>query len=102
VDTTDPIDAILKADPQWWAQFIFLCGVLEGIKYRAEIYEGKSFIGEGPAVFDWTNQWDKFSDKQKMDIRMKELKNARLAMIGFASYVADYFIPGSVPGMPHF
>jgi Chlorophyll A-B binding protein len=102
VDTTDPIQAIMQADPQWWVQFLFLCGVCEGIKYRAEAYEGKSYTGEGPAVFDWTNQWDKLSDKQKVDMRMKELKNARLAMIGFASYVADYFIPGSVPGMPHF
>lgn len=102
VTTTDPVEAILQADPQWWAQFFFLCGVAEGYKYRGEMYDGKSYTGEGPAVLDWTNQWESLDDKQKTDMRMKELKNARLAMLGFASYVADYFIPGSVPLMPHF
>jgi hypothetical protein len=96
VTTTDPIKAIFEADPQWWAQFLFLCGVLEGVKYRAEL-EGKSYTGDGPAAIDWANQWKSLTDAQKQDMRLKELKNGRLAMIGFASYVADYFIPGSVP-----
>lgn len=30
----------------------------------------------------------------------RELKNARLAMIGLASFVAGHFIPGSVPCLP--
>lgn len=98
VTTTDPIDAILQSDPQWWAQFVIFCAVIEGIKFRGEM-EGKSYTGEGPAAIDWAKQWDKLTDAQKEDMRMKELKNARLAMIGFASYVAAYFIPGSVPAL---
>jgi Chlorophyll A-B binding protein len=101
VTTTDPIEAIGQADLQWWAQFALFCGVIESIKYQAE-QEGKSYTGEGPAAIDWTGQWAKLNDKQKEDMRLKELKNGRLAMLGFASYVADYYIPGSVPGMPHF
>jgi Chlorophyll A-B binding protein len=99
VGTTDPIKAILEADPQWWAQFLLLCGTIEAIKYRGEL-EGKSYTGEGPAVIDWAKQWDKLDAAKKEDMRLKELKNGRLAMIGFASYIANYFIPGSVPGMP--
>lgn len=98
VTTTDPIEAILQADPQWWAQFLLICGVFESYKYTQEL-NGKSFVGEGEPVVDWLRQWDKLSDKQKEEMRMKELKNGRLAMIGFASYVAAYFIPGSVPGL---
>jgi hypothetical protein len=30
----------------------------------------------------------------------KELKNGRLAMIAFASYVSAHYIPGSVPALP--
>merc|ERR1712238_650322 len=33
VKTTDPVKAFLKADMQWWAQFIIFCAVIEGIKY---------------------------------------------------------------------
>lgn len=101
VTTNDPIEAILQADPQWWAQWALICGVGEAFKYQGEL-EGKSFTGEGPAVLDWTGSWAKMDDKQKEDIRLKELKNGRLAMLGFASFLADHFIPGSVPGMPHF
>lgn len=96
VTTTDPIDAIMQADPQWWAQFILICGVFEAYKVRAEL-NGKSFLGEGEPAIDWMKKWDSLDAKGKEDMRMKELKNGRLAMIGFASYVAAHFIPGSVP-----
>eukprot|EP00977_Amphora_coffeiformis_P020730 scaffold8450_cov215-Amphora_coffeaeformis.AAC.12 len=98
VTTTDPLEAIFQADPQWWAQFLLICGVIESIKYRGEL-EGKSYTGEGPAVVDYANMWDTLDAKGKEDMRMKELKNGRLAMIGFASYVAAELIPGSVPAL---
>ena len=97
VTTTDPIDAILQADPQWWAQFILFCGVIESVKYNAEL-QGKSFTGEGEPAIDYLNLWKGVKDKD--DMRTKELKNGRLAMIGFASFVSAHFIPGSVPGFP--
>lgn len=98
VKTTDPIKAFFEADNQWWAQFIIFCAVIEGIKYRGEM-EGKSFTGEvdKEACLDWTGNWAKMTDAQKEDMAMKELKNARLAMIGIAGYFAATFIPGSVP-----
>mmetsp|Transcript_6947 Transcript_6947/g.17019 ORF Transcript_6947/g.17019 Transcript_6947/m.17019 type:complete len:195 (-) Transcript_6947:353-937(-) len=98
VTTTDPIKAFFAADNQWWAQFIVFCAVIEGIKYRGEM-EGKSFTGEidKEACLDWTGNWAKMTDVQKEDMAMKELKNARLAMIGIAGYVSATFIPGSVP-----
>lgn len=99
VTTTDPIKAIFEADPQWWAQWLLICGIGEFYKYKQE-QKGMSFIGEGDAAVDWSGQWNTLDDKQKEDMRMKELKNGRLAMIGFASYVAAYFIPGSVPLLP--
>ena len=99
VTTTDPIKAIFEADPQWWAQFIIFCGVIEGIKYRAEL-EGKSYMGDGPAAIDWAKQWDKMDAEGKEAMATKELKNGRLAMIGMAGFLSNYFIDGSVPGMP--
>eukprot|EP00543_Licmophora_paradoxa_P000147 CAMPEP_0202451894 /NCGR_PEP_ID=MMETSP1360-20130828/10210_1 /ASSEMBLY_ACC=CAM_ASM_000848 /TAXON_ID=515479 /ORGANISM="Licmophora paradoxa, Strain CCMP2313" /LENGTH=206 /DNA_ID=CAMNT_0049070563 /DNA_START=42 /DNA_END=662 /DNA_ORIENTATION=- len=100
VTTTDPIDAILQADPQWWAQFIVLCGTIEAWKYNAEL-NGKSYTGESDeAAIDYLKVWDKLDDDGKMLMRRRELKNARLAMIGVASFLAGHFIPGSVPMLP--
>lgn len=103
ITTTDPIKAHLEADNQWWAQFIVFCAVIEGIKLRGEM-EGKSYTGEigKEAALDWTGKWAKMNDAQKEDMAMKELKNGRLAMIAWAGFVANYFIPGSCPVPPGF
>jgi light-harvesting complex I chlorophyll a/b binding protein 1 len=98
VTTLDPIKAILEADPQWWAQWILFCGLIEGAKYRAEL-NGKSYTGDGEPFLDYAGQWSKMDATKKEDIRLKELKNGRLAMIGLASYLSAYFIPGSVPAL---
>ena len=80
VTTTDPIDAILQADPQWWAQFLLICGTIEAVKMRGE-QEGKSYTGEGAPVIDYLKQWDKLSASDKETMRLKELKNGRLVSI---------------------
>lgn len=96
VDTTDPIAAFSKADPQWWAQFIIFCGTIEAVKYRGEL-DGKSYTGEvdKEAAIDWAKQWGKMDSAKREEMAMKELKNGRLAMIGIASFAANYFIPVS-------
>merc|ERR1719276_311651 len=98
VTTTDPIDAILQADPQWWAQFIILCGVIESYKYNAA-KEGKSYTGGGEPAVDYLGMYPD-DPAERLIMEEKELKNARLAMIGFASFVSAHFIPGSVPALP--
>ena len=95
VTTTDPIDAIMQADPQWWAQFILLCGVFENWKYQKEM-EGKSFLGDADPAVDYANLWPADAKAQET-LRIKELKNGRLAMIGIAGLVSNHFIPGSCP-----
>ena len=98
VTTTDPIDAIIQADPQWWAQFIILCGVAEAWKFN-KANEGQSFTGGDVPVLDWTGLWPD-DEEGRAKLQLQELKNGRLAMIGFASYLSAHFISGSVPALP--
>uniref|UniRef100_A0A6S9CRZ6 Plastid light harvesting protein n=2 Tax=Ditylum brightwellii TaxID=49249 RepID=A0A6S9CRZ6_9STRA len=98
VTTTDPIDAIMQADPQWWAQFVIFCAVIEGIKYRGKM-QGKSYCGPGEPCIDWSNSYPA-DEAGRAKIHEQELKNGRLAMIGFAGFMAAHFIPGSVPIAP--
>merc|ERR1719203_384604 len=95
VTTTDPIDAILQADPQWWAQFILLCGVFETWKYKREP-AGKSFTGGDDPAVDFLKLWPT-DPAEREEMRLKELKNARLAMIGIAGFLANHFLPGACP-----
>lgn len=98
VTTTDPIKAIGEADPQWWAQFIIFCGVIEAYKYR-EGLNGKSSTGGGEPVIDYLKGYPK-DEAGRRKMELKELKNGRLAMLGIASFVSAHFIPGSVPMLP--
>ena len=103
VTTTDPIKAFFESDAQWWAQFVVFCAVIEGIKFRGEM-EGKSYTGEvdKEACLDWSNNWSSMDAASKEQMALKELKNGRLAMIGIAGFVANYFLPGAVPGLEGF
>ena len=100
VTTTDPIDAIMQVPTVAWAQFIVFCGAIEANKYNW----GK---GEGPMTDPSKVFFDPFglypedaAGQEKMQLR--ELKNARVAMIGFAGLFVNHFMPGAVPGLGGF
>mmetsp|Transcript_26306 Transcript_26306/g.53416 ORF Transcript_26306/g.53416 Transcript_26306/m.53416 type:complete len:122 (-) Transcript_26306:1508-1873(-) len=98
VTSTDPMAAILEADPQWWAQFILLCGTFEAYKYKKAL-EGKSYTGKGDPVLDYANGYPK-SEEARRKMELMELKNGRLAMLGIASFLSAHYIAGSVPALP--
>lgn len=101
LSTDDPILAAQKAELQWWAQFIALCGVFELYKYQQEM-NGKTYVptaAGGTPVYDVMDIYPKDEAKRK-EMELAELKNARLAMLGIAGFAASYFIPGSVPWDP--
>ena len=100
VTTTDPIDAIMQVPTVAWAQFVVFCGAIEANKYNWA-------KGEGPMTDPSKVFFDPFglypedaAGQEKMQLR--ELKNARVAMIGFAGLFVNHFMPGAVPGLGGF
>jgi len=114
VKTTDPIDAIQQVPTAAWVQFIGFCGVLEAARWNWEQQrQGKET--PLPITQGWGGRkgnpnrpfYDPFDiypkDKAGQErMQLREIKHARLAMLGFAGFFSNHFIPGSVPGMDIF
>jgi hypothetical protein len=114
VKTTDPIDAIQQVPTAAWAQIIGFCGVLEAARWNWEQQrQGKET--PLPITQGWGGRkpnpnrpfYDPFDiypkDKAGQErMQLREIKHARLAMLGFAGFFSNHFIPGSVPGMDMF
>lgn len=104
VTTTDPFEAIGQVPTVAWVQIIFLCGAIEAgkLNYNEGAAWNDGDARDGAKVF-----WDPLglypkdaAGQAKMQLR--ELKNARAAMIAFAGLFVNHYIPGSVPGIPPF
>ena len=98
--TTDPIDAIMQVPTVAWAQFVVFCGAIEANKYNWAKGEGPMTDPSKP-FFDPLGLYPTdAAGQEKMQLR--ELKNARVAMIGFAGLFVNHFMPGAVPGLGGF
>lgn len=104
VTTTDPIGALTQVPTNSWIQIIFLCGAIEANKHNYN--EGAAWVSgderdASKVFFDPLGLYPSDAEGQaKMQLR--ELKNARAAMIAFAGLFVNHFMPGSVPGIPPF
>ena len=92
VTTTDPIAAIGQVDDWAWIQIIAACGIAEMADWTHQqsgstkpFYDPLGLCPTDPAAFE------------KMQLR--ELKNARLAMLAFSGLVVHHFLPAAVPGL---
>jgi len=97
--STDWAAAPSTLPPAVWGQVIAAIGIEEG-RNAAGLYDlwngvtdkrepgdngwGKSFLSTDPVAAD--------------KMRLKELKNGRLAMIAFMGIASNHFIPGALPG----
>mmetsp|Transcript_20702 Transcript_20702/g.34859 ORF Transcript_20702/g.34859 Transcript_20702/m.34859 type:complete len:193 (-) Transcript_20702:180-758(-) len=89
VSTVDPIKAVTEVAPQAWIQILVTMAMFEALDSKHDWSSGKT-------LWDPLNLMPK-DDAGKKVMQEKELKNGRLAMIAFASYLSAHFIPGSVP-----
>lgn len=79
------------------AQIILAIGIIEGHFFPGEMWFGGGDRDAGDLGYDPLGLFKKKTDAQKDEMRLKELKNGRLAMIAMAAYTSEHWIPGSVP-----
>merc|ERR1719453_1219313 len=74
--------------------FITFC---EGLNYPRNMWIGRGNREAGDFGWDPLNFKKGKSEKEMETLKLKELKNGRLAMMGVASIATAHVIPGSVP-----
>ena len=87
--------------PAAWGQVLFFIGLIEGCTSSGlyDLWNGVTDKREPGNLGPFFGSGMLSKDKAAADkMRLKELKNARLAMIAWAGIAANHFIPGALPG----
>lgn len=103
-DWTSALGTVQAKNPAAVGQILGAIGIIEGFTAKGvfDLWLGNTENREpGNIGFDPLKlmpQTQPAADK----MRLKELKNGRMAMIAMAGFAANHFIPGSVPGLQGF
>jgi len=99
-DPVENLNSFALNFPVALTQIILAIGIVEGSSNPSEFWWGKGEREAGDFHYDPTGYFKKQTDAVKDSLRLKELKNGRLAMIAMAAYTSEHWIPGSVPFLP--
>jgi len=96
-----PLDAINMVPAQGWFQIFLVAGWFECIAYdRQWAQEGSGDMIPGDYGYDplgFTKKEGGIAGKDFESLRMKEIKNGRVAMMTIAAWVSNEYIPGALP-----
>ncbi|OEU14592.1 fucoxanthin chlorophyll a/c protein [Fragilariopsis cylindrus CCMP1102] len=96
-----PLDAINMVPAQGWFQIFLVAGWFECIAYdRQWAQEGSGEMIPGDYGYDplgFTKKEGGIAGKDFESLRMKEIKNGRVAMMTIAAWVSNEAIPGALP-----
>lgn len=94
-----PLDAIKMVPMAGWVQIFFAAGLFEAAAYNRQWVNGDGKVpgdyGYDPLGF--TKREGGFDSEEIKSLRMKEIKNGRVAMMTIAAWVANEAIPGALP-----
>jgi len=103
-DWTTAWGSVAAGNPSATVQVLLAIAWVEGVTAKGvfDLWFGITDIREpGDIGFDPLRLMPK--DKAAADkMRLKELKNGRMAMIAMAGFASNHFLPGSVPGLQGF
>jgi hypothetical protein len=92
-----PLDAIQMVPAAGWLQIFFVAGWFESIAFNRQWNEEGRVPGDyGYDPLGFTKDQGLESDKMK-SLRLKEIKNGRVAMMTIAAWVSNEAIPGAFP-----
>eukprot|EP00533_Pseudo-nitzschia_delicatissima_P006151 CAMPEP_0116097858 /NCGR_PEP_ID=MMETSP0327-20121206/10924_1 /TAXON_ID=44447 /ORGANISM="Pseudo-nitzschia delicatissima, Strain B596" /LENGTH=228 /DNA_ID=CAMNT_0003589627 /DNA_START=11 /DNA_END=697 /DNA_ORIENTATION=- len=93
-----PLDAIHMVPNAGWFQIFLVAGWFECIAYNRQWAEGREIPGDyGYDPLGFTKKEGGIAGKDFESLRMKEIKNGRVAMMTIAAWVANEAIPGALP-----
>jgi len=93
-----PLDAIAMVPAAGWLQIFFAAGWFECIAYERQWNQGKEIPGDyGYDPLGFTKRAGGWDSAELTSLRMKEIKNGRVAMMTIAAWVSNELIPGALP-----
>jgi len=94
-----PLEAVSMVPEQGWAQILLVAGWFECIAYQKQwADEGEHIPGDyGYDPLGFTKKEGGIAGKEFESLRLKEIKNGRVAMLTIAAWVSNECIPGALP-----
>jgi len=94
-----PLDAVKMVPMAGWVQIFFAAGLFEAAAFQRQWTNGEGKVpgdyGYDPLGF--TKREGGFDSKEIKSLRMKEIKNGRVAMLTIAAWASNEAIPGAFP-----
>jgi len=98
IAAASPLEAISLVPNEGWFQIFLFAGWFESIAYNRQWAEGRAIPGDyGFDPLGFTKKEGGIEGDGYKSIRMKEIKNGRVAMLTIAAWVANEAIPGALP-----
>mmetsp|Transcript_8796 Transcript_8796/g.12813 ORF Transcript_8796/g.12813 Transcript_8796/m.12813 type:complete len:229 (+) Transcript_8796:95-781(+) len=93
-----PLDAIQMVPAAGWLQIFFAAGWFECIAYHRQWNQEGRVPGDyGYDPLGFTKREGGFESEELKSLRLKEIKNGRVAMMTIAAWVSNEMIPGALP-----
>lgn len=93
-----PLDAIQMVPLAGWLQIFFVAGWFESVAYYRQWVVDEPIPGNyGYDPLGFTKREGGFDSEELKSLRLKEIKNGRVAMMTIAAWVSNEAIPGALP-----